>query len=146
MPRMPAYITGVLILQHNAATIELQQCHMPSIELQQCHGQQVNACLHAVNWITTMPWTQVNACLHYGGAYINDNWIELQQCHGRQVNACSAIALLVPTYYNNAICLHTYITMPYACILIYSFPAWKKAFQHIYSFPQKTATMSETYR
>ena len=49
MPRMPAYITGVLILQHNAATSELQQCHMPSIELQQCHGQQVNACLHAVN-------------------------------------------------------------------------------------------------
>ena len=55
-------------------------------------------------------------------------------------------AALVPTYYNNAICLHTYITMPYAYTLIYSFPAWKKAFQHIYSFPQKTATMSETYR
>ena len=137
----------------------------------QCCDKWITTMPHAVNWITTMPWTtsqclltcrqlnynnamdnksmpwtQVNACLHYGGAYINDNWIELQQCHGRQVNACSAIALLVPTYYNNAICLHTYITMPYAYTLIYSFPAWKKAFQHIYSFPQKTATMSETYR
>ena len=126
-----------------------RQCHVCLLTLRGC--LYYNTMLRQLNYNNamdnkSMPWTQVNACLHYGGAYINDNWIELQQCHGRQVNACSAIALLVPTYYNNAICLHTYITMPYACILIYSFPAWKKAFQHIYSFPQKTATMSETYR
>ena len=62
MPRMPAYITGVLILQHNAATIELQQCHMPSIELQQCHGHKsMPAYITGVLILTTIELNYNNA-------------------------------------------------------------------------------------
>ena len=52
MPRMPAYITGVLILQHNAATIELQL-----------------TCLHYGGAYITMPWTTIE--LNYNNA-MND--------------------------------------------------------------------------